>query len=160
MGKHSVFWHQHLRLKFSSPADFFVYDALRMRKGTFAARYGHLILVFLVSGVFHQILEVVQGLRFRESGAIQFFLTQVLGIVIEDAIQATYRSVYSLRRDESRSPPTWARWLGYIWVFVFLVWSEPVWSYPTIRANTGSYEDELLPFSLLQRALKYRNSMR
>lgn len=147
---HRVFWHQHSRLKFSSLADCLLYDILHFRKGTLRARYAHLFLVFFTSGVFHVLLEVAQGTKYHESGATRFFVTQVLGIFIEDAIQAMYRSVYNLKRDASRPPPVRARWLGYVWVVAFLIWSQPVWLYPNIRARTGSFEDAILPFSFVQ----------
>ena len=72
-------WHRHLRLKLSSPTNCIVYDILLFRKGTYVARYVHLLLVFHVSGMVHIVFEVVQGIKYYESGAARFFLTQVLG---------------------------------------------------------------------------------
>ena len=116
-------WHQYLGLKFSSPTDFLHFDMLRMRKGTLMSRYSHLFLVSFVSRINHQPFKFPAGIEPQESGAIQFFLTQAAGIMIEDGIQAMYPSVYGLNRDGSGAPPHWARWLGYMWVIVF--WVRP-----------------------------------
>ena len=110
-------WHQHLGLKFSSPTDFLHFDMLRMRKGTLMSRYSHL---FLVSRINYQPFKFPAGIEPQESGAIQFFLTQAAGIMIEDGIQAMYPSVYGLNRDGSGAAPHWARWL---WVIV--IWVRP-----------------------------------
>lgn len=47
------------------------------------------------------------------------------------------------------------RVIGYLWVFVFLVWSTPVWIYPSLRMNKGEEKDAVVPFSLIG-AVAYR----
>ena len=55
------FWHQHLRKQLSGPADVIVYRVLGLTKGRPVARYLHLFLVFLISGLLHTWVEVGQG---------------------------------------------------------------------------------------------------
>lgn len=46
---------------------------------------------FFISGVLHAITDVACGLSWHESGAIQFFCTQLLGIVLEEFVWNIYR---------------------------------------------------------------------
>lgn len=55
------------------------------------ARYTELALTFLISGLFHQTIEVAQGLSWDESGATRFFVTMAGAVVVEDAVQGAWR---------------------------------------------------------------------
>ena len=93
-------------------------------------------------------------------GAMRFFCTQFLGIVVEDGVQAVWsrsRRVEKRGRGEGESEgeggrvgKNWMmlrRWVGYLWVMAFLVWSGPVFQYPVMVAKRP-VGDELLPFSV------------
>lgn len=70
--------------------------------------------------------------------------------MLEDGVQAVYRSVRGLSRGGQKGPPPlWARVVGYVWVVVFLTWSTPAFTYPMSAAYRGEVRDEILPFSLL-----------
>lgn len=56
----SVFWHQNLRKSLSAPADVLIHKGLRFPKGV-VARYLHLSLVFLFSGLMHELLIIAEG---------------------------------------------------------------------------------------------------
>ncbi|KAL8987204.1 MAG: hypothetical protein Q9177_003565, partial [Variospora cf. flavescens] len=86
-----VFWHQHHRKRFCAPIDVLVYDCLRLRRGTLLARYTHLAMVFLLSGLFHKLVDLGEWYGWRHSGQLHFFVTQVVGILLEDGVQAVYR---------------------------------------------------------------------
>ncbi|MCJ1309787.1 DNA repair protein rad50 [Agyrium rufum] len=103
------FWHQLLRHRFSTIAEFTTFKILQIPRGTLVARYTNLTFVYALSGILHLGTDVAQGLQWRDSGAMQFFLTQVLGIMIEDAVQALYRRVSGTKRNEGERPPLWAR---------------------------------------------------
>ena len=138
-------WHQHLRKYFTALADLIVYKALRLRKGKLVTRYLHLSLIFLISGLCHAWIDFAQGFPARQSGQIPFFVTQLVGILLEDTVQAVYRS---MRGVQWGAPPTpMARAVGYVWLAVFLWWSTPIWFYPQRRISRGD-DDEMLPFSL------------
>lgn len=144
-------WHQHLRKYFTALADLIVYKALRLRKGKLITRYLHLSLIFLISGLWHAWIEFAQGFPARQSGQIPFFVTQVVGILLEDTVQAVYRST---RGVQWGAPPTpMARAVGYVWLVVFLWWSTPIWFYPQRRISRAN-DDELLPFSLFASLLR------
>ncbi|MCJ1349639.1 hypothetical protein MMC31_007880 [Peltigera leucophlebia] len=148
----SVFWHQHLRKYFTALADLIVYKAFRLPKGKLVTRYLHLSLIFFISGLVHVWIEFGQGVPVRHSGSIQFFVTQIVGIMLEDTVQAVYRTTRGVKWG---TPPTlMARAVGYVWLAVFLWWSTPIWFYPQQRLSRGDYRDKILPFSLLASLLK------
>ena len=93
---------------------------------------------------------IVQGIPFVESGSIQFFCLQGLGIIFEDSIQALYRSLNDMKRDAARPPTLIARLVGHAWVLAFLVWSTPIWLYPAVYRNRGEEKDGVLPFSVIK----------
>lgn len=146
-----MFWHQHLRKYFTSIADLIVYKALRLPKGKLFTRYLHLSLVFLVSGLLHTYIEFTEGLPARQSGQIQFFATQVVGIMLEDIVQAVYRAMRGVKWGTPPTPVT--RAVGYVWLAVFLWWSTPVGFYPMQRISRCD-NNEILPFSLFASILK------
>ena len=150
----SIFWHQHLRRSFVSISDSLVYSLLCLRKHTLIARYTHLIIVFLLSGILHTVTEVAAHydpddgttISFRDSQCIRFFLTQALGIMIEDGVQKAVRTVWP---DRTRIE-TLERVIGWMWVLGFLGWSTPAIMYPAASLNTGTGKDRLLPISIFQ----------
>lgn len=147
----SVFWHQHNRKRFTAPADFLINRILHLRKHTFVTRYTHLFTVFLLSGLLHFWIELSQDFNWKESGQIQFFLTQAGGIFLEDAVQGIWRYITG----EQRVKSTWGRRaIGYLWVLMFMWWSTPCWFYPGLRMNTGDENEKLLPFSLVAKLHK------
>ena len=141
-----MFWHQHLRKSLTALADLIVYKALRLPKGKLVTRYSHISLVFLISGLAHAWIEFAQGFPARQSGQIQFFVTQVFGIILEDTVQAVYHATCGVKRGTSPTPM--ARAVGYVWLAVFLWWSTPVWFYSQLRLSRGDYRDTIFPFSL------------
>ena len=157
----SVFWHQHLRRSFVSISDSLVYSLLRLRRHTLIARYTHLLIVFLLSGILHTFTEVAAHydpedgttISFRDSQCIRFFLTQALGIMIEDGAQEAVRRVWP----EMTKKKTLKRVIGWVWVLGFLGWSTPAIMYPAASMNRGTRRDTLLPISIIQ-VIKYAKS--
>lgn len=67
--------------------------------------------------------------------------------MIEDGVQALYRTIHGYERSSQPKPPRWARPLGFVWVLLFLIWSTPAFIFPMSAANKGEEKDEVLPFS-------------
>ena len=141
----SVCWHQTLRRPLFPLGSFLASDLLRVRKGTLIARYLTLFLTFLVSGLLHLVADLTRGISWQASGAISFFCTHAAGIMLEDAVHALL-------------PPAaghgWSsrcrKAIGYVFVLAFLLWSTPMWQYPSLSVDTGLPEDALLPFSVVR----------
>ena len=103
-------------------------------------RYTLIFFVFFVSGCFHIVSDLGASICPSQSGAIQFFTTQVLGIMLEDGVQEIYRRI---RRGTTTA--LWYRVVGYVWVLAFLSWSTAVWQYPALLITKK--EDTVLRLS-------------
>ncbi len=143
----SCFYHQLIRRGCSSIAYFVTDSCLHLKKGGLIRRYQFLFLTFAVSGIFHTFSDITQGIPWRESGAMEFFCVQTLGIMLEDAVQALYRA---RRVNRSEKSHTAANALGYVWVVAWLVWSTPRWTYPIMQRDTGGRILPLSPIGLLK----------
>lgn len=62
--------------------------------GRLVARYTHILCCFLVSGLLHHALDVAQGMKWWESGAVQCFVFMGVGITVEDAVQWVWFDVF------------------------------------------------------------------
>ena len=121
---------------------------LHLPKHTLLNRYGRILISFFVSGLIHIGSDWGMTTHPSESGAMRFFMTEALGIMLEDAFQAAY---YSLSGKQSQSQvPTWHKVVGFLWLAVFQFWASPVWLYPQVR-HIRFGVDVLFPFLLLGR---------
>lgn len=153
--RNSIFWHQMLTPTFSLPATFITYRILHLPQSNLIARCVRIVLSFLISGLLHQYVDVAGGVPWAESGALHFFCTQALGIVLESCVQASFTYFRGRSSDYHDSKQTTisgrARVVGYIWTATFLIWSTPAFSYPVIQRNeSGAANDMSLPFSFLK----------
>ena len=94
-----------------------------------------------MSGSLHVASDFGGAVPFTQSGALRFFCTQALGIMLEDAIQGIYRGMFGNRNRLLREA------VGYLWVFTWLCWSSPAWVYPIAR--NMERRDMLLNFDAL-----------
>ena len=150
-----VCWHQGLRQALNSPARFATYSLLGLRRGGLAGRYLSVALVFFLSGALHIFGDMTAGLRWYDSGVVQYFCAQALGLIIEDSAQAVYHFVIvgginsrSEKREVMGPPSLWQRVLGSVWVISFMAWSVPVYIYPMSRRDRGQ---GVLPIRILDR---------
>ncbi|MCJ1432183.1 hypothetical protein MMC27_001539 [Xylographa pallens] len=141
------FWHKYLRQRMSGPASFITYTILRLPKGTQIGQLTHLFWTFFISGVMHAFVDLGRGLAWEQSGAIRFFVTQVIGIVIEDGVKQTFRSSSGAKKGITATK--FVKGIGYIWVMAFLVWSLPVWIYPSMYVDKGEPKDQIVPYSVV-----------
>ena len=79
----------------------------------------------------HVMADAGGSLSIRESGAMQFFCMQGLGIMVEDIAQGLFQRYFDLK-PASRALRI-GRLFGYLWVPFFLIWTSPVWVFPVIR---------------------------
>ncbi|KAH8912352.1 hypothetical protein BR93DRAFT_922317 [Coniochaeta sp. PMI_546] len=145
-----TFWHQFVRHMLSTPAAFIAHSVLRLPPRGFVQRYVKIFLVFAFSGALHAVIDIYAvGLDLSESGALRFFCTQALGIVLEDAVQGAWRRAVG--------PPgggIGTRIVGSVWLAVFMAWSTPHWAYPyVVKSVEPGAGDAPLPLSLAVRVL-------
>ncbi|KAL2003549.1 hypothetical protein VTN02DRAFT_3439 [Thermoascus thermophilus] len=140
-------WHQSFTHRFLSVALFLIHDVCKFPRGTSVARYARFLTVFLISGVVHLLIDTAAGIPLHESGAIQFFCTQVLGILMEELVAGAYcRGCTTCGK---RLPPLVERLIGYAWVGAFLVWCVPAYMYPMLYRSTGGLDDTVVPVSVV-----------
>ncbi|KAI9875333.1 MAG: hypothetical protein M1830_008604 [Pleopsidium flavum] len=140
-----VFWHQFNRQRLSEPSSFATTKVLNLSKTTMLGRYTHLILAFLLSGFMHALTDVAEDYGWQASGSIRYFVTQAVGILLEDCVQAIYRSARGMAKEQQ--PELWAKLVGYLWVLLFQFWSTPAWIYPALIMNKGEKKDMIVPYS-------------
>jgi hypothetical protein len=87
------------------------------------------------------------------SGAMQFDVTQVVGIILEDAIRAHQPRASKGPRDQRTSTSREEKVFGYVWVLLWLSWSYPSTIYPSLEVNIRN-GDEGLPILTFKPAIK------
>jgi hypothetical protein len=136
----------------TGPANFMADDILHLPKGSLIARYLKIIIIFFLSGFGHYVADVAGTESLYPFGAWVFFVSQALGIILEDSVQALYRFVFGHSNCHSQSP-LWSRIVGYVWVVAFLLfWTTPAWFFPNAHVQNpeGLQELKLIPFSILR----------
>lgn len=145
----SLTWHQQIRHSLVSHSDYITYNILRIpQTSKTLVKYARVVLAFTLSGLLHVIVDCSLAIPLKESGAMNFFIIQVLGIAVEDMAFGLNRL-----KDESirQSPKSFrAKLLGYIWTAAFVVWSLPAMIYPSMR-HMSPDKVRPVPFPILQR---------
>lgn len=103
-----------------------------------ASRYLRLTIAFFISALIHYRADQAIGVPNMENGAIGFFLIQALVIMFEDTVEPIISPLL---------PKLTLRVLGWIWVLSFLIWTTPIWTYPSARLGLDSAA--LVPMSLV-----------
>jgi hypothetical protein len=85
-----------------------------------------------------------------KSGAIQFFSTQLIGLMLEDLFGDLFLPLWKYK-----STRILAKLAGYFWVISFLAWSGPVRWFPVILQQTP--ETELFRLSAFKPMMKVMN---
>jgi hypothetical protein len=151
----SVFWHQTNTHRVSALSHFFVHDVLRFPRGNKVVSYLRAFTTLFVSGVQHLVIDLSAGVSMKDSGAIRFFCTQLVGILIEDVVIASWRkyeghqSGVGVKGSQNHNTPLWQRTIGIIWVAVFLTWSTPSYLYPLMYRAKMGYADSTVPWSVV-----------
>lgn len=143
----------------SSPASFTTNSVFGLRRGTLVSRYTGLFLTFFFPGLIHAMTDVAEGFARQQSGSLRFFCTQAVCIIIEDGIRTMYRWALFDQKKASFLQP-FNKVLGYIWVVIFMVWSTPIWIYPSLYANRGEDMELVVPFSLIRAIHRIWKSLR
>lgn len=92
----------------------------------------------------HLLIDMSIGLSIYSSGALSFFGAQILGIAIEEAIIEGYCRCIGC--SQPLSPSLVQRYIGYIWVCFYLVWTLPAYIYPNMALEGNN---AVVPISLV-----------
>ncbi|KAJ5664634.1 hypothetical protein N7462_011447 [Penicillium macrosclerotiorum] len=127
------FWHQFVRDPFTTPSNFIARDVLHLPRPSILERYTNVFLVFLISGITHVVSDHIQGVPLEKTGSMHFFLSFVLGYMIEDGVQYIWKNSRSsgntngsanANAKSSDAPeavtPLWQKVVGFVWVLAWL----------------------------------------
>ncbi|KAJ5770141.1 uncharacterized protein N7511_002192 [Penicillium nucicola] len=114
------FWHQLLRQPFTSISNFIARDVLCLPRSSLIERYTNVFIVFFLSGLLHFLIDIVSCIPAQESGAMFYFLSFVLGFMIEDGVKAFWKNMYPQAKDSMDPPPLWQRAVGFVWTMSWI----------------------------------------
>ncbi|KAJ5566070.1 hypothetical protein N7535_007708 [Penicillium sp. DV-2018c] len=147
------FWHQFMRQPFTSISNFVAREVLRLRRRSKVERYINLFIVFLISAMFHVVVDILQSISVERSGSMIFYLAFVLGIMLEDGVQGVWKRIAAAsdsRQVEKASTPAvvppWKRAVGYIWVTLWLGVTSTWYFTPMIQSTKPDLR--MVPFSV------------
>ncbi|OBS24845.1 hypothetical protein FPOA_05382 [Fusarium poae] len=126
----STFWHQYCRWALTSISNFICRDFLRLPRPSIVERYLNISVVFVGSAVVHMAIDsFCWGPPTKPKPmlpALAFFGSFVVGIIIEDTVQALCRRITGAKKqDGDDGVPVWHKLVGYIWVsFWFIITSS------------------------------------
>ncbi|KAJ5922416.1 hypothetical protein N7516_010119 [Penicillium verrucosum] len=145
------FWHQFMRQPFTSISNFIARDVLNLARSSILERYTNLFIVFLISAVFHVLVDILQGIPMERSGSMPFYLAFVLGIMIEDGVQSIWKrgQTPDSRQEEAQQPsdivPLLKRAAGMVWVMLWLGVTSTWYFTPMIQSTSDDLR--MVPFS-------------
>ena len=74
-----------------------------------------------------------------------FFLSFVLGFMIEDGVKAMWKSMYPQAKESAGPPPLWQRAIGFVWVMVWIGVVSTAYFVPMQRPESQAV---LVPFNV------------
>nr|APA36955.1 3-acetyltrichothecene 4-O-acetyltransferase [Fusarium praegraminearum] len=131
-----TFWHQYFRRALTSVSNFICRDFLRLPRPSIVERYLNLSLVFLGSAIVHIPVDwfSLPPPSKPPALALAFFSSFVVGIIIEDTIQALWRRITgAAKQDGDDGVPLWHKLVGYIWVVFWFMMVSPWYLYHNSR---------------------------
>ena len=147
-------WHQTVRRFHGSTAHFITYHVFCFPKGSLGGRYLFVAATFTGSAMIHVYVDMVSGLTWSQTGAMSSFCIQVFGIMIEDGVKAIYHSWNGEKQEKDDTARSRLRFVGYLWVLLWLSWTMPAWIYPIMQQNLGQEKYRPLPFHILRSVLR------
>lgn len=138
---YSTFWHQYLRWPLTSISNFLARRIFRLPKPSIVERYFNVFLVFFFSGALHVLVDYYDPEISSDTfmTTMMFFSSFAFGVMMEDAVQAMWRSVSgSGPRKEGAPVPFWHKVVGYVWTSAFVILVAPWFIYTRARLPVDS----------------------
>ena len=128
-----------LRVAFISNASFIAETLIHIPKGSYLYRMTVTILAFCISGFVHIAGAWSVNPKCHAWPTMYWYILMGTAVISEDLLRRMY--LWMTRRQQ-RNRPTggWWKMFGYVWVWMFLVWSMPKIMFPMVDCD---YIDEL-----------------
>ena len=147
-----TFWHQYLRQPLTSLSNFICRDILGLVQSSLFERYTNLFFVFLISAVFHVVIDKLQPIPWEFSGSIPFFLSSAFGIMLEDTVQALWHRLAGSASGKPSHPsaatPFMCRVVGMGWTMAWLGVTSTWYFTPFIQMS--SPDTYMVPFGFTE----------
>lgn len=129
-------------------SNFLARDVLHLPRPSILERYTNVFIVFFLSGVMHLVLDFVSDVPWALSGSMHFFLSFVVGIMIEDGVQALWKRISppQISKDGEVQTPLWKKAVGMLWVMMWLA----VFSTPYMERLTQLPPSDMMPLSVVR----------
>ncbi|PQE23046.1 hypothetical protein CJF32_00004434 [Rutstroemia sp. NJR-2017a WRK4] len=137
----------------TGPAAKITYNVLHLPHGSLSARFCNVFVTFALSGMMHSCAGIATGMSPKQLNVVHFFITQAMGVVIEDLVRLAFlKAKGEERKSEKNTSPSLAhRLIGYLWVAAFMTWSGPVWLYPQAsKPISPGTNNSFLPYSIIK----------
>ena len=149
--QHRKMTHQLARRPLGTISNFITRDVLHLPPSSLVFRYSNVLLMFLLSGLWHVLFEILDenGLRMPGvSGIMTYYIVCALGILFEDAVQAVWRSVSGGgARTKDQGVRLWQKIVGYVWVATFFTLFGPIFAAPMVRVSIA--KAQFLPLNIV-----------
>lgn len=142
-----------MRRPFTSISNYLARDILNLPRSSTLERYTNIFIVFLISAIFHVVVDILQSIPIERSGSMPFYLAFVLGIMLEDGVQEIWKrtrlsgtsreATVQLSTDIT---PSWGRAIGLIWVIMWFGVTSTWYFTPMIQSTTEDLR--MVPFSV------------
>lgn len=142
----SKFWHQLLRWPIQDVSAWITQDVMHISRRSMLSRYAKISLFFFISGTLHLLLDTAWGIPWQQSGSLQCFMILAVGIGLEDAVRAVWRSM--MGKSWTAPATLFERAVGYLWVWLILVAVSPIFSFPMQRLKDNP--TYMMPFSVVK----------
>ncbi|KAJ9202660.1 putative toxin biosynthesis protein Tri7-like protein [Paecilomyces variotii] len=142
-----TFWHQSLRWILTSWSSLITRTILRLPRPSLVERYLNILLAFSVSGLIHVAYDIGSNVPLERSGAMHFFCSFAFGIMLEDAVQEAWKRLTGNRTGKSGETSIWKKFVGFVWVAVFLSVVTPFYAYPSLQVPKAA-----VPYSIAEKA--------
>ncbi|KAJ5183719.1 hypothetical protein N7492_001335 [Penicillium capsulatum] len=141
------FWHQFLRQPLADTSKFIVRRVLGFPADSWFGAYTVILTVFIMSGALHVMVDTTQAIPLEYSGAMAFFSSTMLGILIEEGVQGVWRK-WSPRTSAETSPSLWMKTIGLAWVVMWMGVTSTWYFTPILQVPAETVT--LVPFSMVE----------
>lgn len=86
-------------------------------------------------------MDNTAGIPLAKNTAWKLFVTQAVGITVEDFVESAYHRVVG--PSTTKSTALWKKIIGFVWVLGWMSWTTPSWSYQNMTHDG----EPLYPFS-------------